>query len=73
MWCNGFFTAAHKKGKSYSNSSFFHTGANGVSGVRVRSVGDVGVTPAPGFSRDCLSLGSLPTRLGVLFAHLQTS
>jgi hypothetical protein len=61
--CNGFITAAHKrKGKSYSNSSFFHTGAKRVRGLRVRSVAEVGVAPAPGFSRDCLSLGYLPAR-----------
>ena len=63
MRCNGFITAAHeRKGKSYSNSSVFHTGAKRVRGLRVRSVGEVGVAPAPGFSRDCLSLGSLPAR-----------
>ena len=60
--------AAHnKKGKSYINLSFFHTGAKRVRGlwvrvrVRVRSVGEVGVATDPSFSRSvrhCLPLGT---------------
>ena len=58
--CNGFITAAHKrKGKSYSNSSFSHTGAKkgeGSLGPVSGEVGSRGATDHKIHGSDCVTV-----------------